>query len=91
MTFGIDKCTRLGIRRGKVVLRDSIKLPYGQQRKSLDDDDHHRYLGVLIENEDINHQKVKNSVQLEYKRRLRSILKSKLSGRNKVSVEVKKI
>ena len=81
MTFGIDKCPRLGTRRTKLVLRDGIKLPYGQQIKNLDDDDHHRYLGMLIKKEDINHQKVKNSVQIEYKRRLGLILKSKLSGK----------
>ena len=40
---------------------------------------------MLIKKEDINHQKVKNSVQLEYKRRFGFILKSKLSGRNKTS------
>ena len=41
MTFGIDKCPRLGTRRAKLVLRDGIKLPYGQQIKNLDDDDDH--------------------------------------------------
>ena len=39
----------------------------------------------MLGKEDINHQKVKNSVQLEYKRRLRFILKTNLSGRHKIS------
>ena len=77
MTLGTDKRVRLRVRRGNVVQRDEIKLSYGQQTKKLDDDDHYRYLGVLGK-EDINHQKVKNSVQLEYMR-IRLILKSKLS------------
>ena len=65
-----------------MVKRDGIKLPYDQQIKNFDD--HYRYLGVL-KKEYINHQKVKNNVQLEYKRRLRLILKSKLTGKNKIS------
>ena len=84
MTFGTEKFARLGIRRGNEVKRDGIRLPYGQEIKNLDDDDHYRYLGVL-EKEDINHQKDKNSVQLEYNIRLRLILESKLSGKSKIS------
>ena len=38
----------------------------------------------MLEKEDIIHDKVKKSVQLEYKRRLNIILKSKLTGRNKI-------
>ena len=83
MSFGIDKCARVGIRRGKIVKREGIKLPNGQLVKSLYNEDQYKYLGIL-EREDIQHHEVKKNVKQEYTRRLKSILKSKLSGRNKL-------
>lgn len=61
--------------------REGIKLPNGKEIKNLNNDDNYKYLGVL-EREDIQHQQVKQNVKLEYRRRLKLILKSKLNGRN---------
>ena len=83
MTFGIEKCAKISVKRGKVVRREGIKLPDGKEIKCLQGEENYKYLGVL-EKDDINHDKVKKNVRTEYTRRLKLILKSKLNGRNKI-------
>ena len=83
MSFGIDKCAKVSVKRGKVVGREGIKLPDGNEIKQLKGEENYKYLGILEEG-DINHDKIKNNVRSEYNRRLKLILKSKLNGRNKV-------
>ena len=84
MEFGIEKCARVGLKRGKIVRKEGIKLPNGKEIRSLNDNEQYKYLGIL-EKDDLYHQKVKSNVQTEYKRRLKLILKSKLTGKNKIS------
>ena len=46
MDFGIDKCAKLMLRRGKVTASDGIKLPEGREIKSLDEGCSYKYLGI---------------------------------------------
>mmetsp|Transcript_6913 Transcript_6913/g.9168 ORF Transcript_6913/g.9168 Transcript_6913/m.9168 type:complete len:90 (-) Transcript_6913:767-1036(-) len=76
MSFGLDKCAVLTIRKGKVVptqLMDDIP--------RLDDGEGHKYLGIL-ESSDFLTQKVKDSTVKEYYARVRKICKAQLSGHN---------
>jgi hypothetical protein len=84
MEFGLQKCAILVMKRGKIEegTGDMI-MPDGGEIKAMDEDSDYRYLGVL-ECETIRNEKVKTLVKEEYKRRLRSMLKSKLNGGNLV-------
>ena len=44
MDFGIDKCTKLMLRRGKVTPSDGIQLPGGRKTKSLVEGSRYEYL-----------------------------------------------
>ena len=44
MDFGIDKCTKLMLRRGKVTASDGIQLPGGRETKSLVEGSRYEYL-----------------------------------------------
>ena len=44
MDFGIDKCTKLMLRRGNVTPSDGIQLPWGRKTKSLVEGSRYEYL-----------------------------------------------
>ena len=81
MEFGISKCATLIMKRGKVIQSEGIHLPGDKKIRSLksEDNERHKYLGVL-EADDIKHGEMKEEIQKEYFRRLKTILKSKLNG-----------
>ena len=60
---------------------EGIKLPDGKYMKSLNEGDGYKYLGVT-EADEIKKKEVKEKVGKEYKRRIRKILETKLSGEN---------
>ena len=45
MSFGIDKCKKLTIQRGKIVYMENIQLDNGEELKSLELNQHCKYLG----------------------------------------------
>ena len=45
--FGVMKCAKLVVRKGKIVTTDGIKLPDGREIKSLEKGENYKYLGVL--------------------------------------------
>ena len=61
---------------------EGIGLPNGEIMKSVEDDGY-KYLGILEMN-DIMSKQMKEKVRLEYVRRVRAVLRSKLNGRNKI-------
>lgn len=84
MEFGLQKCAILVMKRGKTVERThDMVMPDGGEIKAMGEDSDYRYLGVL-ECDTVKNEKVKTLVCDEYKRRLRSMLKSKLNGGNLV-------
>ena len=84
MEFGLQKCAILVMKRGKIEMgTDDMIMPAGGEIKAMRKDSDYRYLGVL-ECDTVKNEKVKTLVQVEYKRRLKSMLKSKLNGGNLV-------
>ena len=85
MKFGISKCATLIMKRGKVIQSEGIHLPGDKNIRSLksEDNEGYKYLGVL-EADDIKHGEMKEKIQKEYFRRLKTILKSKLNGGNTI-------
>ena len=81
MTFGIEKCAMVEMKRGKLIDNDGLDLPEGQKIKSLQDEEAYKYLGVL-ENDKIKSTEMKDILRQEYFRRVKKILRSKLNAGN---------
>ena len=81
MEFGINKCAVLEITHGKVQRREGIELPNGAEIRSLDPEEHYKYLGIL-ESDMVQSKQMKENLAKEYYRRIRKILKSGLTGKN---------
>ena len=82
MEFGIKKCGVLVLKRGKVVSCEGVEMPDGERIKKIEKNGY-RYLGILEYNK-IKENKMKENFRREYLRRTKLIMKSKLSGRNKI-------
>ena len=82
MQFEIKKCGVLIMERRKGIKTDGIRLPDGQHMKDIDETGY-TYLGIL-ETDKIKKKEMKEKFSKEYLRRLRLMLSSKLSGRNKI-------
>ena len=81
MEFGISKCALLVMKRGKFCQRDGIGLPISQELRAREEGETYKYLGVL-EADEIRHEAIHGNIHTEYFTKVRSILKSKLSGGN---------
>ena len=81
MTFGMAKFRCLIVNRGKVKSTSGISLPEGQ----IDDiDESYKYLGIL-QSFGNNDEEVRCKATSEYRNRVRRVLRSKLSSKNKVT------
>ena len=78
MEFGIEKCALVNIQRSKVTRTEGIQMSNGNNIKDIDETGY-KYLG-MIEGEEIKHQEMKKKIEKEYIKRLKAILKSKLSS-----------
>ena len=67
------------------VKLDGIVLPTEEVMKAIDDEGY-KYLGIILELDEIMEERMKDKFMNEYYRRLRLVLKSKLNGRNKFQV-----
>ena len=85
MSFGLEKCPKISIVRGKVKNRDNIVLSSGEEIRELNNQKFYKYLGVE-ENKVIGHTETKEKLSKEYFSRLRKILKSELNS-YKIRVE----
>ena len=83
MEFGLDKCAKVSMTRGKITEGTAITLPDGNEIKNLELDEQYKYLG-LLESDDFETDRIKTKAKEQYKRRLRLILRSKLHGRNQI-------
>ena len=83
MEFGIEKCPRLVMEKGKIVKSVGIELPDGKVIKSLQEDESYKCLGILEADKSFE-EKIKLNVSKEFIRGLTKILKSKLNGENLV-------
>ena len=78
MEFGLAKFGRLIVNRGKVKSTSGISLPKGQKD---DIDECYKYLGILLS----FGEEVRGEPTSGYRNRVRRVLRSKLSGKNKVT------
>ena len=79
MTFGLAKCVRLMVNRGKVKSTSGTSLP---ESRINDIEESYKYLGILqlfINND----KEVRCKAAFEYRNRVRQVLRSKLSSKNK--------
>ncbi|KAL1448229.1 hypothetical protein WDU94_006605 [Cyamophila willieti] len=82
MSFGLDKCATITIKRGKVVTTENIQVNEEEEIKSLSSEETYKYLG-LEERDGIEYDIMKKKIKSEYIRRIRKILKTELSCKNK--------
>ena len=75
MDFGIEKCAKLVIEKGKIVKSVGIELPDGKVIKSLQEGESYKYLGIL-EADKFLEEKIMLNVSKEYIRRLRKVFLS---------------
>ena len=81
MSFGVEKCARVSVHRGKLKESEILCLPDGQSIRSLEYGESYKYLGVLQSN-DVHHHDAMLRIQKEYIRRVKAILKSQLNSRH---------
>lgn len=84
MKFGLDKCAKATFKRGKFIQGEDANIDAETSIRQLNLDETYKYLG-MEENEGVRHKLVKEKVKKEYIRRVRSVLKTQLSAKNKIS------
>ena len=85
MEFGLDRCAKTPFKRGKKVSAEGIPLNDNQVMQDLEQaEETYRYLG-MEEGEEVQHHKMKVKIRMEYKRRMKLVLKSELNARNKIA------
>ena len=83
MQFGLDKCAKITIKKGKYIAGENIILNEQEQIQNLEQGEMYKYLGVH-ENTEIQQHKMKMNIKKEYFRRSRLVLKTELNLKNKI-------
>jgi len=83
MNFGSEKCARICLKRGSVESNMHVGSTFENDIKELDPRKAYKYLGTE-ESFDIQHKNEKEKVKKEYLRRLRLVLGTELSAKNKI-------
>jgi hypothetical protein len=83
MNFGLEKCARMCLRRGRVQSKVQIGNTLENDIKELDPRKAYKYLGIE-ENFDIQHKIEKEKFKKEYLKRLRLVLGKELNAKNKI-------
>ena len=83
MTFGLDKCNTLHLKRGKAVNDGSVRLQGGGVIEHLVEGQTYTYLGMQVRDK-LQNSHIKDKLRAEYKSRLKKIWSSELNARNKV-------
>ena len=82
MNFGLEKCARICLKSGSVQSKLHVESTF-DDIKELDPRKAYKYLGIE-ESFDIQHKNVKEKLKKEYLRRLRLVLGTELSAKNKI-------
>ena len=69
------------MKKGKIVKSDYTELPNDKVIKSLEEGESYKYFGVLEANE-VMVNKLKDKVKIEYYRRMKKVLETKLNSGN---------
>ena len=83
INFGLEKCARICLKRGRVQSKMHVGDAFENDIKELDPRKAYKYLG-MEENFDIQHKNEKKKLKKEYLRRLRLVLGTELSAKNKI-------
>ena len=83
MKFGLEKCPRIFLKRGSVQCKMHVGSTFENDVKELDPRKAYKYLGIE-ESFDIQHKNEKEKLKKEYLRRLRLVLSTELSAKNKI-------
>jgi hypothetical protein len=84
MRFGLDKCAKLSLRRGKPVETGPIVTTNQEKFDELHAQSTYKYLG-FEENATTVHHGMKVKLSTEFKKRVRTVLKTELNGKNKIT------
>ena len=84
MEFGLDKCAKATFKRGKMVKSTNVVLNDNTVIKELDQENTYKYLGVN-ESNGIQHSTMKEKIRKECIRRVRSIMKTELNSKNRIT------
>jgi hypothetical protein len=82
MVFGIEKCKTLSIAKGKLEMRN-FTTEDNVSMEAMNEEDTYRYLGHM-QSKQIKHAQMKRKLGEEYLNRTKSILKTKLNGKNTI-------
>jgi len=82
MEFGLDKCAFLTLRKGRRINSENIIIDH-TTIKQLDQEKTYKYLGIE-ESEKVEHRMMKDRISKEYLKRVKLILRTELSARNKI-------
>ena len=83
MDFGINKCSQVTMKAGKLVSVGGLSFSSGEIIPELESEKGYRYLGIL-EADDIMNTEMKDKIKKEYYRRVRQLTSSKLIGGNTI-------
>ena len=83
MSFGIEKCAKVSLKRGKQVKAENLNLGDELAIQDLEQEQNYKYLGVE-EKGGISQNKMKEKIRKEYYRRVRKVLKTELNSKNKI-------
>ena len=83
MKFGLEKCSRKCLKRGSVQSEMHVGRIFENDIKVIDPRKAYKYLGIE-ESFDIQHKNEKEKLKKEYLRRLRLVLSTELSSKNKI-------
>ena len=83
MNFGLEKCARICLKRGRVQSKMHIGSTFENDIKELDLRKAYKYLGIE-ESFDIQHKNEKEKLKKEYLRRVILVLGTELSAKNKI-------
>ena len=86
MVFGIEKCKTLYIAEGKLEM-SNFTTEDDDTMEAMNEDDMYRYLGHM-QAKQIKHARMKQKLGEEYLNRTKSILKTKVNGKNTINLSI---
>jgi hypothetical protein len=83
MNFGFAKCAKICLKNGRVQRKTYTESIFEKDIKDQDPRKVYKYLGIE-ESHDIEHENEKEKLKKKYMRRLRLVLDTELSAKNKI-------
>lgn len=84
MTFGLDKCSMIHVKRGKITDEGNLALQDNTEIRTLGVENTYKYLGVQ-QSYEIRQKESKEISKNEFTRRVNKILRTQLNAKNKIT------